>query len=108
MKKSIAYDEQDLQNNFKFMLNHIADLEDEILRMEEQGLGLRDNYDWRSSGKRLRIALEQVKIGLNHFGVTPLKAIDLNGYNYENQHLTLVEENFLEHQASRILNDEGD
>jgi hypothetical protein len=99
MKKSIAYDEEELKNTYLFIVEHINEMSDEIRLMEEQGLGFCENLDWKSSGKRLRINIEDIKRGLNRFGIIEIEAKDLNEHNYEDRFLRKVEEKCLENIA---------
>lgn len=101
MKKSIAYDEKELKDMFLFIVDHINQMNNEILAMEEQGLGFRENLDWKSSGRNLRINLENIKRGLNQLGIIEIESKDLNEYNYENIFLRKVEEKCLEKIAKR-------
>jgi hypothetical protein len=94
MERSVAFNEKEIQKTFRYILDKVSGMDQEIRMMEEQGLGLRDNLDWRSSGRRLRIDLEQLKIGLNYFGVEHTDAVNLNEYNYEICHLRPVEQNY--------------
>jgi len=84
MKKLVGYTESELVDTLHFLLSHIEEMDSEIHMMEEQGLGIRDNLDWESSGKRLRINLEQIKRGLDLFNLEQIPFNDLNQFNYEN------------------------
>jgi len=103
MEKSIAYSEKDLQNNLDFILSHMHYLDSYIRMMEEQGLGLRDNLDWKSTGKHLRINLEQVKMGLSRFKVRDVPFQDISDYHYDELFLKKVEEQFLDKMGKDIV-----
>jgi CCR4-NOT transcriptional regulation complex NOT5 subunit len=101
MKKSIAYDEKELKDMLLFIVDHINEMSNEIRLMEEQGLGFRENLDWKSSGKHLRINLESIKRKLDQFDIVEIESKDLNEYNYEDRFLRNVEEKCLEYIAKK-------
>lgn len=93
MKKIIGYNEDDLEMDLTSLATYIADMDSEIKMMEQQGLELRDNLDWRSSGKRLRIKLELIKRKIDGFKVIEIPFRDVTEFNYE-RHLLEVKEEF--------------
>jgi hypothetical protein len=101
MNKSISYPESELIQTLSALLTYIEDASAEVKMIEQQGLGLRNNLDWASSGKVLRIKIEKMKSCLNTFHM--LKYVenrDINMYTYKD-YLPIVKKEFDEENNKR-------
>jgi len=90
MEKTIGYSSDDLEKNLKFIMSQVNNLDSEITMVEEMGCKLRDNLDFASTGKKLRIHLEQIKCGISRFEIIKVPYQDLNPWNYEQYRLPIV------------------
>jgi len=103
LKKIIGYHEDELKSDLTSLDNYISDMDFEIRMMEEQGLELRSNLDWKSSAKRLRIKLELIKRRLDAFGVVKIPFTDVTEYNYEKWQSEVKEKFEKEHNKQRFI-----
>ena len=90
MKQTIGYDRKELETSMKYLLAKVDDIDNYIRMMEEQGLGLRDNLDWKSCAKHLRFDLEKVKESLDGLGVLPSTCKRFSENSYEDHYLPAV------------------
>ena len=94
MLRSISYKESELIPTINYIAEKIDRMDTEITMMEEQGLNLRDNLDWASSGKVLRIQLEDIKRQFCLFGVVQIPFSHVNFDSYESHFPDRVRRNF--------------
>jgi hypothetical protein len=104
MLRHIAYYEKALHQKITMLSNHIMLMDSEITMMEEQGLGLRKNLDWKSSGKTLRLSLEDIKETVNDFDVIPPIPFEtVNFYTYDERIPEKIRRNFIkEHPDTKL------
>lgn len=95
MNQTVGYSKDDLDHSFEVMRFRLANIDNEIRMMEEQGAGLIEHLDWASSARRLFLELNRVKEELASFGVMDIYYDHLvsSEYSYEG-HLGQVLENF--------------
>jgi hypothetical protein len=98
MNQTIGYDRKELEATMRYILSNVEQLDFNVRMMEEQGLGLRDNMDWRYEAGSLRMALENLKQGLDRLGVLPVSHESFGvRENYEQNYLPKVVEEYCKH-----------
>jgi hypothetical protein len=66
----ITFGRDDVHNNLEFIKNAMHNIEQQIVYMEEQGLGRRSDLDWEDTAARVRAYFEDIRSGLQRFGDT--------------------------------------
>ena len=64
----ITFGRDDVLNNLEFIKNAMHNIEQQIVYMEEQGLGRRSDLDWEDTAARVRAYFEDIRNGLQRFG----------------------------------------
>lgn len=64
----ITYGRDAVLNNLEFIKNAMHNIEQQIVYMEEQGLGRRSDLDWEDTAARVRAYFEDIRSGLQRFG----------------------------------------
>jgi hypothetical protein len=90
IKQTVGYDRKELEALMKHLMSRVDSIENNVRMMEEQGLGLRDNLDWKSTAKHLRFDLEQVKDVIDSLGVFPTTRKHFSESSYEEYYLPAV------------------
>lgn len=90
IKQTVGYDRKELEAQMKHLLAKVDDIDTYVRMMEEQGLGLRENLDWKSTAKHLRFDLEKVKDVIDSLGVFPTTREHFSENAYEEYYLPAV------------------
>jgi len=64
----ITYGRDDVLNNLEYIKSAMHNIEQQIVYMEEQGLGRRSDLDWEDTAARVRAYFEDIRTGLQRFG----------------------------------------
>lgn len=73
----ITYGRDDMLNNLEYIKSAMHNIEQQIVYMEEQGLGRRSDLDWEDTAARVRAYFEDIRSGLQRFG----NAVDFSENN---------------------------
>jgi hypothetical protein len=68
MMQYSTFQRDDILNTLEFIRNAMSRMEQQIVYMEEQGLGRRDNLDWEDTAARIRAYYEDVRKAMGRFG----------------------------------------
>jgi len=101
IKQTIGYDREELESLMRHLQAQVDELDWSVTMMEEQGLGLRNNLDWKSSARGVRFALEKIKNGISRLGVSKQDRVVFRESDYEAYYLPAVVDRYVTKEYSR-------